>query len=154
MDERSLKLERWLAASPERLFAAWTDPVRLVRWFGPEGSRVADCTLDPRPGGRWRCVLVAPDASRWTVGGIYREVTPPRRLSFTWTWYDAEDRPGHETEVMLTLDAEGEGTRLVRHHTGFASAEARERHVAGWTGSLARLERAISAVVGGAVEVG
>ena len=33
--EPSLTLKRRLKAPPEKVYAAWTDPEKIVRWFGP-----------------------------------------------------------------------------------------------------------------------
>ena len=30
-------MERVIAATPERLFALWTEPEELIKWWGPEG---------------------------------------------------------------------------------------------------------------------
>ena len=52
----SLTLKRRLNAAPEKVYAAWADPQKLVQWFGPatveEGSVKAD--IDLRVGGRYR----------------------------------------------------------------------------------------------------
>ena len=52
----SLTLKRRLAAAPEKVYAAWADPEKLVQWFGPAsveaGSVKAD--IDLRVGGRYR----------------------------------------------------------------------------------------------------
>src|ERR1044072_6506538 len=32
----TLRMERIIAATPERLFALWTEPEELVKWWGPE----------------------------------------------------------------------------------------------------------------------
>ena len=36
----SLTLKRRLNAAPEKVFAAWTDPEKIVKWFGPDAGRV------------------------------------------------------------------------------------------------------------------
>ena len=36
-DDTTLRIERLIAATPERLFALWTQPKELVKWWGPEG---------------------------------------------------------------------------------------------------------------------
>ena len=52
----SLTLKRRLGASAQKVFAAWTDPEKIVHWFGPaetaSGSVQAD--MDVRVGGRYR----------------------------------------------------------------------------------------------------
>jgi len=40
--ETTLRLERLIASPPEVLFALWTQPAQLVRWWAPEGLRGRD----------------------------------------------------------------------------------------------------------------
>src|SRR5271154_7050172 len=48
-------------ALPEILFALWTEPAQLVKWWAPDGYEAAVHTFDARPGGRWRIVLRGAD---------------------------------------------------------------------------------------------
>jgi len=38
----SLTLKRRLNAAPEKVFAAWTDPKKIVKWFGPDAGPVKE----------------------------------------------------------------------------------------------------------------
>ena len=53
----TLRMERIIAATPERLFALWTEPEELIKWWGPEGYTTPKHTMDVRPGGRWRTTM-------------------------------------------------------------------------------------------------
>ena len=35
-DKLSLEINRFIRASRDRVYAAWTDPAQLKKWFGPE----------------------------------------------------------------------------------------------------------------------
>ncbi len=144
MSETALELARWLPASPERVFAAWTDPASLSRWWGPEGCRVVECSLEVRPGGEWRTIIAAPDGRRWTVSGVYREIAPPRNLAFSWSWDQDDGGRGPETEIVVTFEPDRDGTRLVLKQTGFTTEDARDRHRSGWASSLNDLEHSLS----------
>ena len=52
----SLTLKRRLNASPEKVYAAWTDPQKIARWFGPASVRAGTerAEIDARVGGRYR----------------------------------------------------------------------------------------------------
>jgi uncharacterized protein YndB with AHSA1/START domain len=82
----SLTLKRRLNASPARVFAAWTNPEKLKRWFAPGASQTILAESDPRVGGRYRLVAKTPDGEEHDVSGIYREVVPNAKLVFTWAW--------------------------------------------------------------------
>ena len=45
-----------IAAAPDAVFRALTDPDELARWWGsPELYQTHDWNLDLRPGGKWSC---------------------------------------------------------------------------------------------------
>jgi uncharacterized protein YndB with AHSA1/START domain len=135
----TLRLERLIAAPPELLFELWTEPSELVRWWSPDGYATSVDTLDTQPGGRWRTILHGPEGRSVAMSGVYRIVEPPRRLSFTWAWEDANGTRGHETEVIVNFEATSGGTRLVLVQQPFEAKDACDRHTAGWAASLDRL---------------
>jgi len=104
VSETTLRLERLIPAPPEILFALWTEPAQLVKWWAPDGYEAAVHTFDARPGGRWRIVLRGADVGSLALSGVYRIVEPPRRLAFTWAWENENGARGHETEVLVTFD--------------------------------------------------
>ena len=83
----SLTLTRRLRARPEKVYAAWADPLNLVQWFAlsqaKPGSLKAE--LDVRVGGCYRISFTDAKGEYFEVGGVYREVVPNERLKFTWT---------------------------------------------------------------------
>ena len=136
----SLTLKRRLKATPAQVFSAWTDPQKIVHWFGPkettDGSVKAD--MDVRVGGRYRIRFQTVDGEKHEVGGIYREVVPNSRLQFTWAWHSTPER---ESLVTVTMSKDGDGTMLTLLHEQFFDEKAREGHNRGWTGTLEKLEQ-------------
>jgi uncharacterized protein YndB with AHSA1/START domain len=110
----------------------------LKQWFGPDDGKVTLAELDVRVGGRFHVVFNTLDGEQHDVSGIYREVQPPRKLSFTWAW---KSTPERESLVTLTFRAVPEGTLFNMLHEQFFDAAARDRHRYGWTGALTKLER-------------
>jgi uncharacterized protein YndB with AHSA1/START domain len=135
----SLTLKKRLKAQPAQVFSAWTDPQKLIHWFGPNetiaGSVRAD--LDVRVGGRFRVSFKTEDGEYHEVGGTYREVAPPSRLVFSWAWHSTPER---ESLVTLTMAKDGDGTMLTLHHEQFFDEKARDGHRHGWTGTLEKLD--------------
>lgn len=136
----SLTLRRRINATPDRIFAAWTDPDKLVRWFGPADTVAGSvrAEVDVRPGGAYQMEFETADGERHRVGGVYREVVPGSRLVFTWAWHSTPER---RSLVTVALVPDGDGTRLTLHHEQFFDEAARDRHAWGWTGTLDRFER-------------
>lgn len=140
-DTRALRLERLIAAPPDRVFGFWTEPDLLVQWWGPDGYDVPVRALDLRPGGRWRTTMRSPEGNQLHVSGRYRMIDKPRRLVFTWAWDQENGSPGHETEVTVTFDAAPGGTRLELAQQTFQSREIRDSHGKGWSSSFDCLAR-------------
>src|SRR5258708_31751686 len=79
-----LVLTRDLAAPRAQVFAAWTDARLASRWWAPQNFTPLSCEMDVRPDGAWRRRMRAPDGTVVTKWGVYREVTAPERLLFTY----------------------------------------------------------------------
>jgi uncharacterized protein YndB with AHSA1/START domain len=139
----SLTLKRRLKATPSQVFSAWTDPQKIVRWFGPAdtvaGSVKAD--MDVRPGGRYTMRFKTDNGESHQVGGVYREIVPNTRLVFSWAWHSTPER---ESLVTVTIAADGDGSLLTLHHEQFFDQAAADGHKRGWTGTLDKLERFFS----------
>lgn len=131
-----LTLTKVLGAPPAEVFAAWTDPDLLGRWFAPGEMSARVSELDARPGGRFRVEMHHPSGVVHTVAGAYREVQPNQRLVFTWAW---EGEAAPETTVTVELRPVGDGTELVLTHEGFPTRDLAEQHTHGWGGSTDKL---------------
>ena len=138
----SLTLRRRFAAPRESVFAAWTDPQKLSRWFGPARVTVLEAEIAAFEGGSYRIVMLDDEGGRHEVGGTYREVVAGEKLVFTWAW---KSMPERESLVTVLLRDDAGGTLLTLVHEGFADEATRGRHVHGWTGSLDKLEVFLSA---------
>jgi Activator of Hsp90 ATPase homolog 1-like protein len=73
--EREILTEREFDAPRERVWAAYTDPALIPRWWGLRNSETVVRELDLRPGGAWRFVQVNNDGSEAAFRGIYREIS-------------------------------------------------------------------------------
>jgi uncharacterized protein YndB with AHSA1/START domain len=114
MSERSVEhatfvVERTYDAAPDRVFAAWSDPVAKARWFGASADRFE---LDFRVGGRERHQGVDPDGSAYTLQALYQDIVPARRIVYTYDMLLGETRI---SVSMATVEfrPERDRTRLV-----------------------------------------
>ena len=62
------------------LFAAWLDPERLARWWGPAGFRNTFAVFEPRPGGAWRFTMHGPDGTDYANECVFVEIAEPERI--------------------------------------------------------------------------
>ncbi|HKC23896.1 MAG TPA: SRPBCC domain-containing protein [Thermoanaerobaculia bacterium] len=143
--QAAVTLRRTYAAPRERVFRAWTDPEQIKRWWGPPGTATPDAVVDLRPGGKYRFTMRSlPDGEPYFLVGTYREVQPPERLVYTWTWRGTSMEVQDSLVTVQFHDREG-STEVVVTHELLPSDAARERHTKGWTGCLDRLQEFLGA---------
>lgn len=137
----AVAVRRRFRASRERIFRAFTAPRDLTRWFSPSvdiGTEVLEHDL--RVGGSYRLRFTLPGGESNVVRGEFLELDPPERLAFTWTWEPPDPHAGIETLVTIVLREDGDRTEVSIAHDRFPTNASRDRHDAGWTSTLDRLD--------------
>ena len=130
--DRELVITQTFDGPARIVFAAWTRPGLLKRWWVPKscGMSLVSCEADVRVGGRYRFEFGHPEASHPMVFfGRYIEVTPPSRL----VWTNEESEDGAVTTV--TFEDKGGKTLLVLHER-YPSKEALDASIAGREGGM------------------
>jgi uncharacterized protein YndB with AHSA1/START domain len=126
--QRTLRFERELAHSLERVWAAITETAQLSQWME------AEAVFEPRVGGRFEL--------RWPDGGHahgeVRELVPLERLVVTWN----EVIDG-KSLLTIVLESSGAGTRLVLVHEGIGNLPG---FGAGWHAHLDVLDGMLDGV--------
>jgi uncharacterized protein YndB with AHSA1/START domain len=145
----ALELSHRFAAPRDQVFQAWTDPEVLKRWWAAAPTWSTPLAeVDAREGGSYRLSMRTDEGEIHTVGGQYKEISPPERLVYTWRW---EEGPGpvmagsEDTLVAIDFLEDGDGTLVKLTHTGFASDEIKGMHAHGWEAVLANLGRDVLA---------
>lgn len=78
-----LVLERIVDVPPKLVWAAWTEPEHLKKWFTPKPWETVDCELDLRPGGIFRFVMRSPEGQDFPYVSCYLEVIENEKLVWT-----------------------------------------------------------------------
>lgn len=137
--ETSLQIKRTFAAPRERVFRAWTDAKQFALWFHPSTDYTTVITrLDLRVGGAYSLEMHHKGGNVSRLQGTYKEVKPPEKLIFTWSWL--RDTPSPDTLVTVEFRDLGASTEVCVTHQNFLNPEDRDKHNQGWTGCLAQLE--------------
>ncbi len=109
--EQHLRVERELAAPPEKVFRAYTTPEQVEQWWGPASYTTRAEQLDARTGGAWRFVHVGQDGGEpeHAFRGVYHEVKENERIVQTFEYLGA---PGHVSLETMEFEPTEQGTRL------------------------------------------
>jgi uncharacterized protein YndB with AHSA1/START domain len=78
-----LVLERVVDVRPELVWAAWTQPKHLKKWFTPAPWKTVEAEVDLRPGGRFYFVMQSPEGEKFPNTGCFLEVEKNERLVWT-----------------------------------------------------------------------
>ncbi len=131
-DARDLTLTRLFRAAPRAIYACWTEPRLLVRWFTPPPVITREAEVDPRPGGAFRTVLLMPDGTLIDEGeGCVLVADPGRRFAFT-DLMSRDFRPaaapglGFSADIRLSPEAGGTRYHATLRHASAATARAHE----------------------------
>jgi uncharacterized protein YndB with AHSA1/START domain len=138
----TLVVRKTIQASPERLFAAWTEPEQLRAWWGPEGVVCIAAEVDLRPGGRYRIGNQLPDQSVLWIVGEFDVVEPPRRLIYSWR---LEGVSATLERVTVQFESRRAATEVIVTHERIPSRDLRDQHQQGWQGCLAGLAKYLQA---------
>jgi uncharacterized protein YndB with AHSA1/START domain len=141
--ELTLEIRRIVPAARPVVFGAFSAPDEMAQWWGPEGFSAPSVKFSPSVGDSYRIQMQPPDGDPFYLTGEFREVDPPGRLAYTFSWEDP-DPDDVETLVELSFRDLGESTEVVFTQGPFNSEARRELHRKGWTDSLNKLERCIS----------
>lgn len=132
----SLSLTRVLPAGRQEVFDAWTTAASVQQWMCPEAVSIPLVELDVRVGGAFRVDMLI-DGAVVTHTGVYREVTPPEKLVFTWTSQNTLHRETLVTVVLHALSDDRTELRLTQ--TLLPTDETTRQHTRGWTQILEHL---------------
>ncbi len=150
-----LTITRIFDAPRERVWKAWTDPELTKTWWGPKYFTAPVSKIDLRVGGKYLNCMRGPDGKDYWSTGTYREIVPHERLVVTDSFADekgnvvpashygmAGDWP-LELLVTVTLEDEGNKTKMVLRHEGIPAGLMREMTETGWSESFDKLAESI-----------
>ena len=124
----TIDVERSINAPPEKVYRSLTESELWARWQG------VSATIDAAPGGLFRMNM----PNGLTARGQFVELTPNRRVVFTWGWVDHPGVPPGSSTVEIDLVPEGDGTLVRLTHHGLPPDEI-PIHVLGWNHYVPRL---------------
>ena len=71
---------RHIPASPEEIFAAFSEPERLAVWWGPNGFTNTFQLFEFKNGGRWSNTMHSPNGGSPQNESIFELIEPPNKI--------------------------------------------------------------------------
>ena len=132
-------IERNYPTSLERVYAAFTDPAKKVRWFAHgEQTDVQDFTMDFRVGGTERTSWRFKESSRFPGvtlinEGVYEDIVPHKRIVIASSMTLGDHRMSVSLNSYEFLAAES-GTDVILTHQGafFEGSDGPQMREQGW----------------------
>jgi uncharacterized protein YndB with AHSA1/START domain len=148
-----IRLERTIAAPPDRVYRAWLDPALLARWMAPGSLTVTRAEVDERVGGSYRIWQAEAGTPAGGFDCELAELVPGQRIVFRWGFVGPQRQEGPVFESRLTVTfraAPAGATRLTLVHERLDDLAAALPGVAssvgpGWEAALDQLDRTLSA---------
>ncbi len=126
------------------VFSAWTDPVHVAAWWGPDVVKSKVIAWEVRPGGTLRLDMHGPNGVIWPMSGTVREVVPPERLVFQSGAMDDAGKLLFDVLATATFAEQGADTALTLDLHVLSKTPGADRYLMGmkmgWTQSLGRLD--------------
>lgn len=110
---------REIPATPEEIFAAFSEPERLARWWGPDGFTNTFSLCEFKPGGRWTFVMHGPNGAKFPNESQFSEIEFPRKVV-------VQHISGPQYRLVIELTSSAAGT-LVTWTQTFENAEFAKR---------------------------
>lgn len=132
LDALTLTLVADFAVGPERLWAVFTDPRQLERFWGPPGWPATFDAFDFRVGGHARYHMVSPQGERAGGAWEFTAIDEPRAFEVIDSFADETGEPIEGMPSMrmaFTFEATPEGSRMT-NVSRFASLDALDQVVA------------------------
>ena len=122
--DREVVVSRRFDAPPEVVWEAWTNPDRVVQWWGPNGFTTTNHEMHVRVGGVWSHTMQGPNGTDYPSRAVFMEVVRPRRIAYRLDGGSETTRT--QCDVEWTFTASGRGT-LLSMRIRFPSVEQRNR---------------------------
>jgi uncharacterized protein YndB with AHSA1/START domain len=98
----TFRTSREIPATVEQVFAAFSQPERLARWWGPAGFTSTFSVCEFKNGGRWSFIMHGPDGKNYRNEVVFAEIKSPRKIIV-----QHESAPKYRLTIALAASAAG-----------------------------------------------
>ncbi|MBE7169972.1 MAG: SRPBCC domain-containing protein [Williamsia sp.] len=134
-----LEVEKSYPVGVDELYDGWVNPEKLKQWWKPAGNQLREVEIDLKEGGQFRYVFETKDGEEdLKITGDYKEVTPKKKLVYSWNWELPHTQAVPNNEFQLTVEflAEQDSSKLKVTQENFKDQESIHPHQEGWNKAL------------------
>lgn len=142
MSINKVQLHRVIAAPPQKVFRAFTEPDAMASWLPPYGFVAKVHSMDVKEGGSYKMSFINfTTGNGHSFGGTYLEIKTNELIKYT-DKFDDPNLPG-EMITTIQLKAVSCGTELIAIQEGIPSVIPTEMCYLGWQDSLDKLKKLV-----------
>jgi uncharacterized protein YndB with AHSA1/START domain len=97
-------IEETFNASLGKVFSAWTDPEKLMKWYAPDGCTIHFKKINIETGGQFHSCISNPQFGDCWAIGEYKEILPNSKIVFTLINADEKGNPINPIEIGMDPD--------------------------------------------------
>ena len=98
---KTFKTSREIPVLPELIFAAFVNPERLARWWGPSGFSNTFNQFEFKPGGKWLFVMHGPDGKNYPNESKFIDIVTNEKVVIR------HSQPDFTLTILITSSAKG-----------------------------------------------
>ncbi len=141
-----------------KVWKAWTEPERVMKWWGPEDYTAPVVKIDLKVGGSYITNMRSPEGEDIWNTGVYKEIVPMKRIVSTDSFADSDgnvvsashygmdkDWPLEMNVTVMFEEVDGK-TKLTLQHQGFPDRKNRDLAETGWKESFNKLAKYLKTI--------
>lgn len=82
METKELQTTATFNAPIVLLWEVWTNPGKIVNWWGPNGFSTTIHEMNFKEDGEWNLTLHGPDGTNYPNRSVYKEIVPLKKIVF------------------------------------------------------------------------
>jgi uncharacterized protein YndB with AHSA1/START domain len=78
--DQVIQIQRTIPYSPDEVYAAFADPIRLAKWWGPKDFTNTFEIFEFKVEGRWKFIMHGPDGSNYPNESVFGVLEPGKKI--------------------------------------------------------------------------
>lgn len=116
---KTFRTSRDIPALPASIFAAFNDPARLAKWWGPSGFSNTFSLFQFKPAGKWSFVMHGPDGRNYTNEAEFIDIVPNEKVVIR-----HHSQPNFTLTILITASGKGSLVQWIQEFDNDEVAES------------------------------